>query len=220
MPPLAGQGRCLESVPWRGAPVSPGETTLEVSVSHNDHTGSTLAAHVRQVTGLNPARCYQCGKCSAGCPMAAEMDFRPHDVLRLIQQNKREQLLSGESLWLCLTCETCTARCPNECDPARVIDTLREMVWRDNGGAGAPRHIRAFHKSFLKQIRRSGRIFEFGLVAGYKMRTGSLFSDVGAVPGMLKRGKLALTPTRIKGLDEIRRIFDKCAAAETDAEEP
>ncbi|MDR3604234.1 MAG: 4Fe-4S dicluster domain-containing protein, partial [Syntrophaceae bacterium] len=28
-------------------------------------------------------QCYQCGKCSAGCPVAPEMDLLPHQLVRL-----------------------------------------------------------------------------------------------------------------------------------------
>ncbi len=177
---------------------------------------ATLAGEVRRKTGLNPATCYQCGKCSAGCPMAVETSLRPHDVLRMLQFDDREQLLSSESIWLCLTCETCTARCPNSCDPARIIDCLRETALNE-GAAQPPRNIRAFHNAFLKQIQRSGRLFEMGLIMSYKMRSGALFADVMAAPGMLGRGKLALAPSRIQGLEEIRRIFDACTRHESDS---
>lgn len=176
---------------------------------HDSSTPATLGGRIRQATGLNPARCYQCGKCTAGCPMAEEMPLRTHEMLRLIQLDEGERLLGSDSLWLCLTCETCTARCPNDVDPARIIDALRELVLQKEDHR-PPRPIRAFHNSFLKQIRRSGRIFEFGLVAGFKMRSGLLFNDVASVPGMMKRGKLALTPRRISGVNDIRRIFEAC----------
>jgi len=174
------------------------------------HAASTLAAEVRRATGLNPARCYQCGKCSAGCPMAEETTLRPHDVLRLVNLDRRERLFADPSIWLCLTCETCSTRCPNEVEPARVIDAVRELALRAD--VQPPRPVRAFHASFLKQIRRSGRVFEFGLIAGYKLRSGQLFADVTAAPGMLKRGKLALTPRRIAGVEDVRRIFAACGA--------
>jgi len=94
------------------------ETSLE-------RRATSLADHLFRTSGVSVQRCYQCGKCSAGCPMAAETELRPHDVLRLISLNRRAKLLSSESLWLCVGCETCTARCPNEVDPARLIDGLR-----------------------------------------------------------------------------------------------
>jgi heterodisulfide reductase subunit C2 len=171
-----------------------------------------LAAEILEMTGLNTARCYQCGKCSAGCPMAGETRFRPHDVMRLTNLDKKDRLMGDESIWLCLTCETCSARCPNACDPARVIDALREIAARESTGA-APRAVRAFHRAFLDQVRATGRMFELGLIMEYKLRSGELMKDAMAAPGMLRRGKLRLVPQRIRGVREVRRIFKACEAA-------
>jgi heterodisulfide reductase subunit C len=173
----------------------------------HDHSASTatLAAELRSKTGQNTAECYQCGKCSAGCPMAVETRLRPHDVMRLINLDRRETLLRDESIWLCLTCETCTARCPNGCDPARMIDGLREMSL-----ANAPRPISAFHRSFLDQVRANGRMFELGLVIQYKLRSGMLLNDALSTPGLISRGKLKFVPSPIKGVADVRRIFEVC----------
>jgi heterodisulfide reductase subunit C2 len=170
---------------------------------------STLKADIRAATGINAARCYQCGKCSAGCPMATESALRPHNVLRLVMQDRRDEALRDESIWLCLTCESCSARCPNDCDPARVIDQLREMSLQA-GTSAAPRAIAAFHRAFLAQIRTNGRLHEMGMVVEYKLRSGDLMKDVTNAPAMVTRGKLSLLPDRIKGTDEMKRIFEKC----------
>ena len=174
-------------------------------------TGPALARDVAAKTGLNPARCYQCGKCTAGCPMAEEMPTRPHQMMRLVQLGRRA-LLSDPSIWLCLTCETCSSRCPMDVEPARIIDALRELALAADPEV-APRRIRALHSSFLEQIRSNGRMFEFGLVLGSKLRSGALFADVTAAPGMMTRGKLSFSPQRIEGLDEIQQIFDACEPA-------
>jgi heterodisulfide reductase subunit C len=187
----------------------------QAPVSPTDHkpspSGQSLLSRIREVTRLDPALCYQCGKCSAGCPMASEMDLKTNEIIRLLQLDAQERLLSSESIWMCLTCETCTTRCPNMFDPAAIIDALREIIVKEHPGF-IPRRIAAFHTAFLDQIRSHGRVFEFGLVASYKLRSGALFADVDSVPGMMARGKLALTPKRIKGLRELRRIFDKCSS--------
>ncbi len=169
----------------------------------------TLAADILEATGINAATCYQCGKCSAGCPMASESDLRPHNVMRLVVQDRRDAALAEESIWLCLTCETCSARCPNACDPARVIDAVREMSIAA-GVADMPRNIAAFHRAFLEQIRSNGRLHEMGMVMEYKLRSGDLMKDVTNAPGMLSRGKLSFRAERIQGVVEIKRIFEKC----------
>ena len=174
-------------------------------------TSSTphLATEIEAETGINPATCYQCGKCSAGCPMASESDLRPHQVMRRVMYGSRERALQDESIWLCLTCETCSARCPNGSDPAGVIDAVREIAI-ESGQAQMPRSIGAFHKTFLEQIRANGRLHEVGLVVGYKLRSGALMNDVTNTPGLLSRGKLGIMPDKIKGIAEVKRIFEKC----------
>jgi heterodisulfide reductase subunit C2 len=169
----------------------------------------TLATEIEAATGINPATCYQCGKCSAGCPMASESDLRPHQVMRRVMYGSRERALQDESIWLCLTCETCSARCPNGCDPARVIDAVRELAL-ESGQAQMPRSIGAFHRAFLEQIRTNGRLHEVGLVMDYKLKTGDLMKDVTNAPAMFARGKLNLRADKIEGVSEVRRIFQQC----------
>ncbi len=169
----------------------------------------TLVEELRATTGIDVAACYQCGKCSAGCPMAGETALRPHLILHRVSRWPRERVLREESIWYCLSCETCSARCPNACDPARVIDALRE-IGLEEGLADVPRRIAAFHRAFLSQVRLNGRLYEAGLVMEYKLRSGDLVSDVANAPAMLVRGKLPLRPSRIAGIDEVRRIFARC----------
>ncbi|WP_052316104.1 4Fe-4S dicluster domain-containing protein [Desulfomonile tiedjei] len=61
-------------------------------------------------------QCYQCGKCSAGCPMAPEMDILPHQLVRLAVLGNHDRIVDSKSIWLCLSCHTCGARCPNGID--------------------------------------------------------------------------------------------------------
>lgn len=170
---------------------------------------ATLREEVAELTGVNTARCYQCGKCSAGCPMAAETRWRPHDIMRLVTRNELARLIEDDSIWLCLACETCSARCPNGCDPAAVVDAVREIGVRESSGS-VPGRVGAFHRAFLEQVRLNGRMFELGMVMGYKVRTGTLLQDAASTPGLFARGKLRLAPQRIDGTDEVRRIFAKC----------
>jgi heterodisulfide reductase subunit C len=150
--------------------------------------------------------------------MAEEMPLKPHLMLRLAQLDEREKLLSDPSPWLCLTCETCTARCPNEVDPARLVDGLRELSLRSDPRL-PPLRLRAFHKAFLHQIRTYGRVFEAGLILEYKLRTGALLADVRTAPAVIRRGKLAFSASKIEGREEVRRIFAACEAAAAEKED-
>ena len=141
--------------------------------------------------------------------MASEMRLRPHEIMRLVQLDRPDRLLDSEALWLCLGCETCTTRCPNGCDPARVVDALRELALARDPEV-APKPIRAFHEAFLSAIESHGRLYELGLLISYKMQSGELFKDVTLAPSAFARNKFPLFPTNIEGVEEVRRIFEAC----------
>ena len=174
---------------------------------------SALAAAVREATGVDVSECYQCGKCTAGCPMARYMDLSPSQVMRLVQIGDApaiERVLRSTAIWSCLGCMTCTQRCPKELDPAAVMDALREMSYSRGLVLPEQKKVLAFHEAFLKTVEKNGRMSEMPLVRRYKMSSMDLFSDVLLVPPMLRRGKLPLRAHKIDGRKEIRRIFDVC----------
>ena len=175
----------------------------------------SLAETLRLRTGLDVRRCYQCGKCTAGCPMARYMDLSPSQVMRQCQQAgpnspELERLLRSEAIWSCAGCLTCTQRCPQELDPAAIIDALREMSYERGWVAPSRRRILAFHEAFLKTVRAGGRMSEVPLVRRYKLASLDLFSDVSLAPVMLVKGKLPLRAHKIAGRAEVRDIFEAC----------
>jgi len=87
---------------------------------------------VVEVSGQNLNLCYQCGKCSAGCPMSFAMDLLPNQIMRLVQLGLEEDIANSKTVWLCASCLTCTARCPKGVDLSRVMETLRLLTLRKN----------------------------------------------------------------------------------------
>jgi heterodisulfide reductase subunit C len=171
-----------------------------MSEQPHTHAIHSLADVVRRETHVSVERCYQCGKCSAGCPLASEMDFPPSLLLRMIQTEQRpaeQTALSSYTIWLCVTCNTCVTRCPMEINLPAVMDVLRAESIRQHLVNRRANDIVAFHKSFLNTIRRFGRLWEIGLVAEYKTRTRHLWQDIVLAPVALKKGKLALLPHRV-----------------------
>jgi heterodisulfide reductase subunit C len=139
------------------------------------------------------------------------MDLTPSVILRHLQREvpaSDAAVLSSYTIWLCLSCQTCVARCPMEVDLPAVMDALRSESVRQKKVHPQAKDILAFHRSFLNTIERFGRLWEIGLIAEYKMRTWHLLQDVLVAPAMFLRGKLALLPERVKGRKDTRRIFD------------
>lgn len=160
---------------------------------------------VEEESGQVVSRCYQCGNCTAGCPMGFTYDHQVHKLMRLIQAGQRETVLSCKAIWFCATCESCTVRCPNNIDVATVMDVCRHMARR--AGKHGVRPVRVFGSSFLKTVELFGRTHEMGLMGAYMLLTGRLFTDLDLVPKILPKGKLALKPHTVKARKEVAAIF-------------
>ena len=169
-----------------------------------------LSTKVRQQTDVNVIECYQCGKCTAGCPVAERMDLRPSVIMRMLQTGDavaEDEILRSLSIWLCLTCETCYSRCPMELDIPKVMDYLRQRSLTEGKVHREARNIVTFHKSFLNTVENNGRLNEMGLILNYKMHSGNLFQDVMLAPEMFSKGKLHILPERIKDRKSLSRLF-------------
>ena len=163
--------------------------------------------------------CYQCGKCSAGCPVAERMDLLPNQLLRLLQIGHRDKAIRSKAIWECVSCLTCTARCPKSVDPTAVIDALRQAAIAADVAAPAARRTVLFHKAFLRSVRRTGRANEMELVGWFKtasfvrdLDVPFLVKEAALGPAMLARGKLRLSAQRVRDRDVVRRIFQRCEA--------
>ena len=163
---------------------------------------------VQQKSGEKVDACYQCRKCTNGCPLAFEMDLMPNQVMRAVQLGLRDEVLGSKTVWLCASCQTCTTRCPNDIDIAHLMDSLRQLSL-EGGVAVAEPNVVKFHKAFLDSVRKHGRVFELGMVGKYKVVARDLFGGARVGKEMLKKGKLKLLPANIKGKAEVRRMFDK-----------
>jgi heterodisulfide reductase subunit C len=88
----------------------------------------TFIERIEELSGENVFACYQCGRCSAGCPMASEMDLLPNQIIRMVQMGLIEDVLRSKTLFLCASCFTCESRCPKGIDMARVMEAVRHVL--------------------------------------------------------------------------------------------
>jgi heterodisulfide reductase subunit C len=167
-----------------------------------------LLQMVRDRCGVSLSECYQCRKCSAGCTMAGRADLLPHALIRMIQLGMEEEVLGSSLLWLCVSCQTCSTRCPNQIDFAAAVDALRQLSL-EVGVVPSELEIAAFHDCTLDSIRRHGRMYELGMIARLKLRTGELTKDAGMGIGMFRHGKLRLFASNVKDRDQVANLFDR-----------
>lgn len=172
---------------------------------------SSFGAEVEKKCGQRAVQCYQCGECTAGCPAAFAMEITPNQVMRMVQVGAVKPVLESSTIWLCAGCETCATRCPRGLSVAKVMDACREMAMEK--GVKCPQSkVTIFHEQFLTGIEQNGRVNEAFMIAFYKLKSRDFFSDIPLGIKMFFKGKLALIPSRIKGVGEVKKIFKKMAA--------
>lgn len=124
-----------------------------------NESNKDFIAKLEELSEENPFACYQCGKCSAGCPFADEMDSLPNQVIRRIQLGDKS-VLESDTIWLCASCLSCKVTCPKGIDLASLMESLREIILRENRDEVA-----------LDRIETDG-LPQIALVSSFRKKTG------------------------------------------------
>ena len=168
--------------------------------------GAGFAHRIKEKSGEDVFRCYQCLKCSTGCPMAEAMDILPSQVIRMAQLGRGEELLRSETIWVCVSCYTCSIRCPNDIHIAHVMDALRELALKE-GVPPKRERVVLFHQLFLASIREYGRVYEAKLLAKYEAKAGELLKNIPLGLAMFLKGKIALLPHKVADIKGVEKTF-------------
>ncbi|MFH0809507.1 MAG: 4Fe-4S dicluster domain-containing protein [Pseudomonadota bacterium] len=194
---------------------------------------STFATKVAGLAGEAFNLCFQCGKCSSGCPVSFAMDWNPHQIVRMVQYGMQNAVLSCSTIWVCASCQTCTTRCPNGVDVAHLMDCLRQLALGSAVSVAEP-EVADFHRCFLDSLQSFGRVHELSMLGRYKIMNGKLleearrslndwrqgklklgealsgsaaYADMRLGLRMLRQGKLRVLPRKIRGLKALKGIF-------------
>ena len=118
---------------------------------------------IEELSGQNIYACYQCGKCSAGCPIVEHMDILPNQIIRLIQLGSDDEVLDSKTIWLCSTCLQCMAKCPKGVDLAKIMDALRAVMKRK----GADKmELKKLAKEMWKKLPQQAIVSKFRKFSG------------------------------------------------------
>jgi heterodisulfide reductase subunit C len=148
--------------------------------------------------------CFHCLSCAGGCPVVDAMDHNPNQIIRMVQFGMRQKVLESNAIWLCIGCFNCISQCPNRVNIPAMMDTLREMALEEGVKVPEP-GILAFHRAFLAQVKKRGRVFELGLMMRYKLSAGNLFQDAGAGSKLMSKGRFKLLPKGVNGWRRLRQ---------------
>jgi heterodisulfide reductase subunit C len=99
--------------------------------------------------------CFQCGTCTADCPIARFSEFyRPRRIARMVQLGLKDRLLLDKALWLCSSCFTCVDHCPQGVEIAGIVRVLRNMAVADKG------ILPLIYKELAINLMKSGFVYE------------------------------------------------------------
>lgn len=163
---------------------------------------------IAQHANVNLHDCYQCGKCSAGCPMAEAMDLPPQQIMRLLQMGKINQVLQAESPWICAQCNTCSARCPQKIDTTAIMREVR----RASQQTGHHKHhdSNVFETLFIKGISANGKSNEQYLAAQYNLASGHFIQDALNAPKMFQKNMIGVSIQQSENPKAIGALIERC----------
>ena len=168
-------------------------------------TASLLAKKIAADAGVTLSDCYQCGKCSAGCPMADAMDVQPRQVVRLLQLGMADRLLSSKTIWLCAGCHMCVDRCPNDIDLPALIEHARYEAQRIK--LCTVPDVGKFNDIFMENVKNFGKSQESILQGAYNLMSGKLMQDMDKAPHMLRHGIVGPELHVVKHREHVRKLL-------------
>ena len=183
-----------------------GDYAMEINLN----TPAVTLAEIGQIVDkaeVELHKCYQCGKCTAGCPMAHAMDLTPREIIRHLQLGLIDDVLRCEAVWVCASCHTCSARCPNDINVSHLMEVVRQEARKRN--MIAVKNVDRFANIFLGNIRRYGKSHEVVLCALYNVLSGNLFQDAGTMPHLMSHNLIFLKPHVVKDKMAVRKLMDK-----------
>jgi heterodisulfide reductase subunit C len=193
--------------------------TAEASIVPDTQGPSSATSFLREVTTAAATAtrlelCIQCGTCGGSCPSAADMDHTPRQLFAMVRAGMRDEVLRSNTPWMCLTCNLCVVRCPQEIRIPDVMAVLKSIA--DREGTTPDSAAPDFSRTFVSNIHRYGRSYEIGLVARHYLRHYPLRLPGMAPAGlsMLAKGRMGFGIHRIRKVRELNAILDRAAELE------
>jgi ferredoxin len=88
----------------------------------------TLMHELKEYGAVEIEKCFNCGNCTAICPLASDEYPFPRNMIRLIQVGLKDRLVSNLDPWLCYYCGECSETCPKQAEPGETMMAMRRWL--------------------------------------------------------------------------------------------
>lgn len=180
---------------------------LEISAFH-------LEVESRTPGQTHLERCIQCGSCGGSCPVAMDMDYTPRKIFAMIRAGLEEEVLKSNTHFYCVSCYTCTVRCPQDIHITDIMYTLKNLAIEK--GMSRVNSAKHFSKTFIGYVESNGRSFEFGLATRQSLRhmPMGMMGTAAVGIGMLTKNRLEMIPSKIDNIEQLQAILHKAKELE------
>lgn len=72
--------------------------------------------------------CFNCGNCTAICPLSGESTSFPRRMIHYAQLGLEKKILERPDIWLCDYCAQCSETCPRQAEPGEFMMALRRYA--------------------------------------------------------------------------------------------
>jgi heterodisulfide reductase subunit C len=182
----------------------------------NKQGSNSLIEELSSIPGGEKIKlCIQCGTCSASCPNANRMDYAPRQLIAMSRAGMRDEVLSSNSQWLCLSCYLCTVRCPRGIKPTELMHAFECLAMRHNQSSKRT-YTPKLYKLFSDFVHSTGNVPEMGLMVRYYLSTNP-FRAINMIPqalALFTHGRLSPKVHKMKpaAKAQFKAILDKAEA--------
>jgi len=156
--------------------------------------------------------CIQCGTCTASCPNAGSMEHTPSELIAMARAGMREEVLSSNAMWFCLSCYLCTVRCPRGIKQTELMHALERLAVRYRLSHARSR-TPIMYRSFGDFVYSLGSIPEIGFITWFYLLTNPLHAlrMLPVALRLLRNGRLSIKARRLKpqAQQQLKAILDR-----------
>jgi ferredoxin len=113
-----------------------------------------LMKELKQYGAVGIEKCYNCGNCTASCPLADDDHPFPRNLIRFTQMGMKDKLLESTDAWQCYYCGDCSVTCPKGAEPGETMMAVRRWLTAQYDRSGHAAKLYTSEKALVLTILR------------------------------------------------------------------